>query len=120
MVMRRFATERCEDFGTSVAARSAVATTADRTFGPRMELRTDSEAQQLGSQSPQVNIRPVRTRKEPEHRRPADAHACELGGRRGMKLVQLPRREKFFIGGPVVPLQPENLAEVDAANGIRR
>src|SRR5258705_12782687 len=50
-------------------------------FGSGWRSGSDTEAQQLGSQSPQVDVRPVRTRKEPEHRRPANAHARELGGR---------------------------------------
>ena len=35
-----------------------------------------------------------------------------------MELVELPRREKFFVGRTVVALQAENLAEVDPVDGI--
>src|SRR5262249_8686545 len=107
-------------------------TALSRGCGPPSQLRrtaraspdggseADPEAQQLGSQSPQVDVRPVRTRKETQNRRPADAHAGELGGRRGMELVELPCREKFFVGGTVVALEAEHFAEIDPADRIRR
>src|SRR5712675_435919 len=37
-----------------------------------------------------------------------------------MEPVELPRREKFFVGGAVVALQAEDLAQVHAADRIRR